>query len=708
MIKRFEQTALVLALCSAASVTNATATMDPLFDTATDLVITPTRLRQSVAELPAAVTVVTALTIADLGLRSLPEALRLVPGMDVTQVDGNDYRVNYHGGNILIPRRLNVMIDGISVYRPGLSRVNWSAIPVLMSDIERIEVTRGPASAAYGPNSMTAVVNVITKSARATGGSTQISVQFGSSNERNVSLQHSNIADNGLAYRVSMQREITNGYDAIPALKVGHDGQTINRGTLGLDFTPNARDSLGFQVLVADGTKQVETIDSRQTSFPDVRFTDVYGALNWRRDWNDSLETKVRATVLNQDQSQGWSTCVPMGLFAPELGALWRINPQLATALVTGATPKPSSAAEVAALTATARAIGALGARATQNLCGTTGIDLTERRVDIEAQATVVVSAQLRGVVGIGYRRDSGRSDSLSGGKDVAANAARAFFNAEYRPIDNVTLNLGLYVDRDGKSGSEFLPRVGANWAVTPTQTLRASWAVGARRPDLQEQQGNWSYRLINATPAYPGIAQPQYYQTGVAQGGLLPERNERLEVGYHGNWVPGHAVVDVVVFREQQRDLVSEKLAINTFSPTNKGSLTTSGIEATLDFKPTEKLSFSVGGALVHARSETALELTQTVPLSGFLRTTYVLSDDLRISAVAYASNASSPGLRSFGRQDLSLRYKPSAFRKVTFTGTLSHLDNVVTGAYQDIGRASTSRFTQSVRGIIGLEVAL
>ena len=109
-----------------------------------------------------------------------------------------------------------------------------------------------------------------------------------------------------------------------------------------------------------------------------------------------------------------------------------------------------------------------------------------------------------------------------------------------------------------------------------------------------------------------------------------------------------------------------------------------------------------------VHARSETALELTQTVPLSGFLRTTYVLSDDLRISAVAYASNASSPGLRSFGRQDLSLRYKPSAFRRVTFTGTLSHLDNVVTGAYQDIGRASTSRYTQSVRGIIGLEVAL
>ena len=714
---RKEQTAFVFALCSAfavqtavASATTAenSATTDRLFDMEPETVITPTRLRQSVAELPAAVTVVTAAMISDNGLRSLPEALRLVPGMIVTQVSGNDYRVNYHGGNVLIPRRINVMIDGISVYRPGLARVDWSTIPVLMSDIERIEVTRGPASAAYGPNSMTAVVNVITKTARATGSTTQIGVQYGSG-DRNISLQHGDVFSNGLAYRISMQREITNGYDANPSVKVvGHDGQTINRGTLGLEFAPSARDSLGVQALFAEGTKQVEFVDARQTSFPDVHFSDVYGAVNWRRDWSDSLETKVRATVMHADTSQKWSTCIPMGLFVPELGALWRINPALATALVTGVTPKPSSAAEVAALTAAARTIGALGALARQNLCGTTGAALTERRVDIEAQATVVASPQLRGVIGVGYRRDSGISDALSSGKGVSANAARVFVNAEYRPITEVTLNLGLYVDRDGTNGSKYLPRVGANWAVSPTQILRASWAVGARRPDLQEQQGNWSYRMANANPGYPGVAQPQFFQTAVARGGLLPERNERQEVGYQGNWAGGRTVADVVVFREMQRDLVSEKLAINSFAPTNKGSLTISGVEATLGFKPTEKLSLSLGGALIHSRSKTPLELTQTVPLSGFLRGTYAWSEELRVSGVAYASNSSSPGLRSFGRQDLSVRYTPRAFSNMALTGTLSHLDNVVTGAYQDIGRISTSSFNQSVRGIIGIELAL
>lgn len=713
---RIEQTAFVFALCSAFVVQTAvaastaaenSATTDRLFDMEPEMVITPTRLRQSVAELPAAVTVITAAMISDHGLRSLPEALRLVPGMIVTQVNGNDYRVNYHGGNILIPRRINVMIDGISVYRPGLARVDWSTIPVVMSDIERIEVTRGPASAAYGPNSMTAVVNVITKSARASGSTTQIGVQYGSG-DRNISLQHGDVFGNGLAYRISMQREITNGYDAIPSVKVGHDGQTINRGTFGLEFTPSASDSLGVQALFAEGTKQVEFLDARQTSFPDVRFSDLYGAVNWRRDWNDSLETKVRATVLHADTSQRWSTCIPMGLFVPELGALWRINPLLATALVTGVTPRPSSAAEVAAFTAAARAIGALGALARQNLCGTTGAGLTERRVDIEAQATVVVSPQLRGVIGMGYRRDSGISEAMSSGKNVSSNAARVFVNGEYRPINEVTLNLGLYVDRDETNGSKYLPRVGANWAVSPTQVLRASWAVGARRPDLQEQQGNWSYRMANATPAYPGIAQPQFFQTAVAQGGLLPERNERQEVGYQGNWGGGQTVADLVIFREMQRDLVSEKLAINTFSPTNKGSLTISGVEATLGFKPTEKLSLSLGGALVHSRSATPLELTQTVPLSGFVRGTYVWSEEVRISAVAYASNADSPGLRSFGRQDVSVRYAPLGLRNLALTGTLSHWDNVVTGAYQDIGRISTSSFNQSVRGIIGIELAL
>src|SRR3954468_22745407 len=72
------------------------------------VVLTPTRLRQSLADVPASVTIITAEMMLHYGITSVPDALRLVPGMAVLQAPGNDYRVNYHGTNILDPHRMNV------------------------------------------------------------------------------------------------------------------------------------------------------------------------------------------------------------------------------------------------------------------------------------------------------------------------------------------------------------------------------------------------------------------------------------------------------------------------------------------------------------------------------------------------------------------------------------------------------------------------
>jgi iron complex outermembrane receptor protein len=128
------------------------------------IVLTPTRLRQSQAEAPASVTVLTSEFLKRFGVQSVVEAMRFVPGMQVTMADGNQYQVNYHGTNALNPRRMNVMINNVSLYQVSIAEVRWDLIPVSMDDIDRIEVIRGPNSAAYGPNSMMAVINIITKS----------------------------------------------------------------------------------------------------------------------------------------------------------------------------------------------------------------------------------------------------------------------------------------------------------------------------------------------------------------------------------------------------------------------------------------------------------------------------------------------------------------------------------------------------------------
>ena len=110
-------------------------------------VLTATRLKQSPAAVPGSMTVIDSALIHATGARDISELLRLVPGMMVGNISGNQAAVNYHGTNATEARRMQVLIDGRSVYRAGLATVDWSDIPVAMEDIERIEVFRGPNTA---------------------------------------------------------------------------------------------------------------------------------------------------------------------------------------------------------------------------------------------------------------------------------------------------------------------------------------------------------------------------------------------------------------------------------------------------------------------------------------------------------------------------------------------------------------------------------
>lgn len=126
-------------------------------------VLTATRLKQSPAAVPGSMTVLDNELIRASGARDISELLRLVPGMMVGAISGNQATVNYHGTNASEARRMQVLIDGRSVYRAGLATVDWSDIPVAMEDIERIEVFRGPNTVSYGANALMAVVNIITR-----------------------------------------------------------------------------------------------------------------------------------------------------------------------------------------------------------------------------------------------------------------------------------------------------------------------------------------------------------------------------------------------------------------------------------------------------------------------------------------------------------------------------------------------------------------
>ncbi|WP_019614403.1 TonB-dependent receptor plug domain-containing protein [Psychromonas ossibalaenae] len=156
-------------LVQAENETNDLAELD--FDELMQIEITSvSKKSEKLSEAAAAVYVVTENEIRRSGATSIPEALRLVPGVDVAQIDPNKWAVSIRGFNGRLANKLLVLVDGRSVYTPTYSGVYWEYLDYLMADIDRIEVIRGPGATLWGMNAVNGVINIITKEAVDTQG----------------------------------------------------------------------------------------------------------------------------------------------------------------------------------------------------------------------------------------------------------------------------------------------------------------------------------------------------------------------------------------------------------------------------------------------------------------------------------------------------------------------------------------------------------
>jgi len=125
---------------------------------------------QRVDEVPAAISVITQEDIRRSGMRTLPELFRLVPGVQVAQLTSSNWAVSIRGFNDQYSNKLLVLIDGRSIYQRVFSGVFWDAEDLVLDDIDRIEVIRGPGATVWGANAVNGVINIVTKSAKDTQG----------------------------------------------------------------------------------------------------------------------------------------------------------------------------------------------------------------------------------------------------------------------------------------------------------------------------------------------------------------------------------------------------------------------------------------------------------------------------------------------------------------------------------------------------------
>ncbi len=128
------------------------------------------RKPQKLEDTAAAIHVITRQDIRRSGMTSLPELLRMVPGMQVAHIDGGSWAISSRGFNAKNSDNLLVMLDGRVLQTPSFTGVYWDAQDVVLEDVERIEVIRGPGGALWGANAVTGIINIITMSASATQG----------------------------------------------------------------------------------------------------------------------------------------------------------------------------------------------------------------------------------------------------------------------------------------------------------------------------------------------------------------------------------------------------------------------------------------------------------------------------------------------------------------------------------------------------------
>lgn len=119
---------------------------------------------------PMAIYVITGEDIRGSGATSIPEALRLAPGVEVARIDANKWSIGIRGFGSRLSRSVLVLIDGRTVYTTFFAGTYWEVQDTLLADIDRIEVIRGPGGTIWGPNAVNGVINIITKDTKETQG----------------------------------------------------------------------------------------------------------------------------------------------------------------------------------------------------------------------------------------------------------------------------------------------------------------------------------------------------------------------------------------------------------------------------------------------------------------------------------------------------------------------------------------------------------
>lgn len=533
--------------------------------------LTATRLSQAVKDSPVSTTVIDRKMIEAYDPQELTDLLRLVPGFQVSHSRGHRSSLTYHGVADIFARRMQVLIDGRSVYSPFLGQVDWASLDLQVEDIERIEVIRGPNAASHGANSFSAVVNIITRHSADVEGN-YIKLTSGDIGTRRIMARHSGHGDK-YDYRASLGYRSDRGFDSIEH----PDDKRITSLSLRSDIRLNSANSLELQFGYNDNNHQDGNTFDQDVDRPrDTKTLSSFELLRWRNQIDDDEEFSLQFYHNQQALKDDYYSAY-----------LYEISPLFGIAGIPD-----------------------------QQIFLSNSNNL--HRYDIEFQHSLAPVDKWRLVWGASARLDQVGSRfffNTDHNNDYINNHVyRLFGHTEWRPNNKWTINAGLMIENNDVTGTDYSPRLAANYHLDTQNTFRISASRALRTPSVFEDQASTFTKLAD------GRLIDQLF---LGNQELKPEKLTSFEIGYVGNFRRHGLNIDAKLFYERFSDVIASYTDRNFSDPINdiiapfsiRGDVTTSGdnsvatikgLEAQLQYRPTPDTQFHLGYTYMKARGRT------------------------------------------------------------------------------------------------------
>ncbi len=189
------------------------------------------------------------------GATSIPEALRMVPGIQVARMDGNKWAITVRGFNRQFSNKLLVMVDGRVVYTALFSGVFWDVQDYPLEDVDHIEVVRGPGGTIWGPNAVNGVINIITKNADITRGA-YVSQIVGNQDTSITEARFGAATASNDSYRVYAKKSVRNGLKQDGNNQENNDGNKRDQAGFRYDVSSIKENNISIHGDIARGTAQ--------------------------------------------------------------------------------------------------------------------------------------------------------------------------------------------------------------------------------------------------------------------------------------------------------------------------------------------------------------------------------------------------------------------------------------------------------------------